>query len=530
MAKIVFQDKLELIYWVLPFIIISYSAADAFLTRRMVLKQPKYPLVGSQVSLMPTLILNFLFLGKAVELLQNGYQNFKNSTFQLIRSHGQLTILPLSLLEELAALPVTISNPSAALEQDLMGRYTGINLILENRLHHTIVQRRLTPRLPLLIPRIEQAVVESVEECFPARDEWMECQPYHALGHVSARAAADAIVGPLFSDSKIWLDVAFNYTENLFRTVVILRSLPTWMSGLVYPLLPSYWAGQKYMNMAKQLLRPRLQELIQKSDSREWEPHDNNADELNLLSWLSSMAKGRDREPDTISHVLVLVALASVHTTLLRMVNVLYDIIAAGPELLNELLKEINSVAEDGWDVNSYDKLHRLDSVLRESQRISPPTTLGMKRLFKKSHTFHDGTYIPAGTYAALPIYAIENDALHTSNPEAYDGLRSFRAREEFEKPNNDGTHADKLAAKEFEFSTPTRTALNFGYGKAACPGRFFASVVIKMVTVRLITQYEFKFLPETGRPKNVMLHEFLFPWPWQRILVRRRKEGQCPF
>lgn len=56
--------------------------------------------------------------------------------------------------------------------------------------------------------------MESVEECFPARDEWMECQPYHALGHVSARAAADAIVGPLFSDNKIWLDVAFNYTEN----------------------------------------------------------------------------------------------------------------------------------------------------------------------------------------------------------------------------------------------------------------------------------------------------------------------------
>ncbi|KAI1206320.1 cytochrome P450 [Annulohypoxylon truncatum] len=311
------------------------------------------------------------------------------------------------------------------------------------------------------------------------------------------------------------------------------------MAGLVYPLLPSYWAGQKYLNTAKQLLRSRLQELIKQSDAGAWEPRDSNADELNLLSWLASMAKGRDREPDTISHVLVLVALASVHTTLLRMVNVLYDIIAAGPTLLDELLSEINTVAENGWDVNAYDKLHRLDSVLRESQRLSPPTTLGMKRLFKKPHTFHDGTHVPAGTYAALPIHAIENDAAHTPDPEVYDGLRSFRAREQFEQQSN-AAAADKsgnvdnnnklASAKEFQFSTPTRTVLNFGYGKAACPGRFFASVVIKMVVVRLITEYEFRFLPGTGRPKNVMLYEFLFPWPWQKVLVRRRKEGGCPF
>ncbi|KAI2463813.1 cytochrome P450 [Annulohypoxylon bovei var. microspora] len=533
----VFKGTLESLYWALPLIIISYSVVDAFLTRRAVREKSKHSLIRSRVPFAPSFILSLLYVGKAVDLIQDGYKRFKNSAFQLTRSDGQIIILPLSLLEELAALPVAVASPQGALEQDLLGYYTGINSILENRLHHTIVQRRLTPRLPLLIPRMENAVTEAVKEYLPMCEDWVEFQPYYVLGHISARAASDVLVGPAFCTNKTWLDTAFSYTENLFRTVVILRSFPRWMLPLTYPLLPSYWIGWGYMNRAKQLLRPKLQELIKQGDDGTWEPQDGNADDMNLLSWLASLAKGRDRDPDTISHVLVLVALASVHTTLIRIVEVIYDLVAAGPTLLDELLGEINTVSEHGWDVSSYDQLHRFDSVIGESQRMSPPTILGMKRIFHKPYTFQDGTHIPAGTYAALPIHAIENDAAYTSNPSAYDGLRTFRAREEFQRqmrnqPAAATADADKLAAKakEFQFSTPTRTSLGFGYGKTACPGRFFASVLVKMTLVKLLTEYEFKFLPGTGRPKDVVLHEFLFPWPWQKLLVRRRKEGTCPF
>lgn len=305
-----------------------------------------------------------------------------------------------------------------------------------------------------------------------------------------------------------------------------MRLLPGWMQPLVYFVLPSYWKCQKYLNMAKTLLGPRIGELIGKSDAGIWEPVDDDSSDLNILNWLSSMAKGRDRNSDTISHVLVLVALASVHTTLLRMVNVLYDITAAGSNLRNELLEEIATVTADGWNSNSYDQLYRLDSVLCESQRLSPPTTLGMKRLFREPYTFQDGTHIQANMYVCVPIHAIENDATHTSDPEIFDGLRNFHARKEQDRVGD----LNKSISKEYLFSTPTRTRLNFGYGKTACPGRFFASCVIKMVIVKILTEYEFSFLPNTGRPTNLMAHEFLFPRPWQRMLVRRRREACAPF
>lgn len=73
------------------------------------------------------------------------------------------------------------------------------------------------------------------------------------------------------------------------------------------------------------------------------------------------------------------------------------------------------------------------------------------------------------------------------------------------------------------QFVTIDRTNLEFGYGKSACPGRFFASLIIKVLFVKLLTEYEFRFLPRLGRPKNINFHEFVFPWPWEKVLVRER-------
>ena len=250
------------------------------------------------------------------------------------------------------------------------------------------------------------------------------------------------------------------------------------------------------------------------------------------MAWLADTAKGRDRNPDTLAHVQVLLALASVHTTLLRMVNVLYDV-TANPDLVKELQEEVRAETEGGrrWNETSYARLQKLDSVLRESQRMSPPTILGMKRIFRQSYTFSDGLYIPEGTYVCLPTYAIENDPARIPRPEAFDGLRSYRQRQEVHQSSATIPSSMNGKGECHQFTSTEPTALNFGYGKSACPGRFFASLIIKILFVKLISEFEFKFLPGSGRPKNIMAHEFLFCWPWQKMLVRRRVEGEsCPF
>lgn len=131
-----------------------------------------------------------------------------------MRGDGRVIVLPLSLLDELSALPVTVANPQAALERDLLGPFTGLNLIVENRLHHIIVQRKLTPRIPLLVPRIETSIARATEDLLPQTEEWSEILAYQVLAQVSARSVAHVIVGPAFCENKTWLNISTQYTES----------------------------------------------------------------------------------------------------------------------------------------------------------------------------------------------------------------------------------------------------------------------------------------------------------------------------
>ncbi|KAI0889802.1 cytochrome P450 [Annulohypoxylon maeteangense] len=510
------------LYWFLILIALSIYVSELLSSWKSTGKYKQHPFVQSPKALTPLFITNALYARNAADLILRGYQKFKSHSFQLLRSNGNIVILPLSVLDELSTLSTAIATPHGALEHDLLGRYTGLDVILENRLHHTIVQRKLTPQLRVLTPVLHRKLAASFEETFPNTDEWAEFQPYQAFCRVAARLSAEAIVGPSFSNNETWLNLSVDYTESLFRTIVILRLFPGWTHSLISKFIPAYWRCQGYIKTAKSLLGPKIQELINKNDEGSWTPSYEDED-LNVLTWLSVLAKGKDRNPGSIAHVQVLLGLAAVHTTVLRMVNVLYDITAAGPTLLKELRDEINAVAgENGWEDIPYDQLHKLDSVLRESQRMSPPTVLGMKRIFKQSHTFQNGLHISEGTYVCMPTYAIENDPEHTPNPEVFDGLRSYR---QFMAQDTQ----DQKSAEKFGFSDTAPTVLNFGYGKTACPGRFFASLTIKMLFVKLLTQYDFKFLPGAERPQNLMAHEFLFTWPWTRMLIKRNHEGRYP-
>jgi len=77
------------------------------------------------------------------------------------------------------------------------------------------------------------------------------------------------------------------------------------------------------------------------------------------------------------------VSFAAIHTSSMALSQVVFDL-AARPEYIKGLREEIKEVlAEDGYDIDgegftklkksSYTKLRKLDSFLKESQRLSPP-------------------------------------------------------------------------------------------------------------------------------------------------------------
>lgn len=286
-----------------------------------------------------------------------------------------------------------------------------------------------------------------------------------------------------------------------------------WSHYLLSMILPSIWKGHRYIKDAKKLLVPEIQRRQMAESSME-----SSSKDYNILSWMMEIATGEEGKPESLAHLEVVLSLASIHTSQMNAVHVLYDLVARS-EYIDLMRDEIRDVIREdgewiGWKKSSYSKLRKLDSFMRESQRFNPPSLLSMHRVMLKSHKLHDGTVLPKNAHISMAVNAIQNDPEVTPAPELFDGLRYYKLRK------IDG------ASHLHQFSTTQERVLNFGHGVNSCPGRFFAGLEIKIILVRLIMDYDYKLPDGKGRPANLTAHEFIFPNPDGELLMRARRSN----
>ena len=114
---------------------------------------------------------------------------FKNSAFTIVRPDSTITVLPKRYVNELHNLPDTKLNPIQAIvgvgnsfldhlsdyfigssdlsNQDLMGKYTNIDILLGSHLSPRAVQTKLTPRLGSFVGVIEEELSFAMKKDFP---------------------------------------------------------------------------------------------------------------------------------------------------------------------------------------------------------------------------------------------------------------------------------------------------------------------------------------------------------------------------
>ena len=98
-----------------------------------------------------------------------------------------------------------------------------------------------------------------------------------------------------------------------------------------------------------------------------------------------------------------------------------------------------------------------------------------------------------------------------TPGPNTFDGLRYYRMHE---------AHPE---SHKHEFANADGTNMNFGAGRYACPGRFFAAMELKLLLAHLLLKFDFQFPPGSSRPSLLVIDEFVAPLPWAKVMVRRR-------
>ncbi|KAJ8203763.1 hypothetical protein LV158_007544 [Aspergillus fumigatus] len=110
---------------------------------------------------------------------------------------------------------------------------------------------------------------------------------------------------------------------------------------------------------------------------------------------------------------------------------------------------------------------------MKESLRFDTPLTATFQRKAVQRITLSDGTVLQPGTLALAPSNAIAFDPNIYPNPEQFDGRRFYKLRHQ----NN--SKANNII---YQFTAASKTQVQFGGERHACPGRWFAAHLIKMV------------------------------------------------
>ena len=136
-------------------------------------------------------------------------------------------------------------------------------------------------------------------------------------------------------------------------------------------------------------------------------------------------------------------------------------------------------------------------------------------RKLAKPLTFADGTVLPRGTCITMPSVAVSRDPEYFENPDEFDGFRFYEKR---------STTTNKSEANRQSFAAIGPDNLAFGFGKTACPGRFFAGTQIKTVLASIILNYDISFPKgQTKRPENIYKGGLIQPDARQKMVFKKR-------
>ncbi|EMD32089.1 hypothetical protein CERSUDRAFT_58933 [Gelatoporia subvermispora B] len=448
----------------------------------------------------------YRFLINAEELLREGYHKFKGSTFKIAAMDRWIVIVngP-TMVEELRSLPDEKASFMHAIGEIVQPDYTlGFNTHMETY-HVSLVRERLNRNLGNLLPGVTEELELAMDEYIPMRgDEWTPVNGFSLMQRIIGRTASRVLVGAPTCRDTDYIDLSVNFLNDAVRERVLLSLFPPALKPCIgFFMNGAHRTSKRAAGHLKHIIEERLQTLRDLGDDWLERPND-------MLMWLIEEAQG-EAEPlkEVIKRVLAL-NFAAMSTTANSAIHALYHLVD-NREVAQILLQEAEStIEESGWTKSAFSRMTKLDSFLKESQRFNGHNGMGIVRMTLDEVTLSDGTRIPKGTIVGAGASSMHWDQELYAEPDKFDPFR-------FHRISQDGD-------AKVGFASPLSEYIAFGRGRHACPGRFFADVVLKAILSYVVLHYDVKFEDELMRPKNKWVGPAVTPDQHVTILFRKRR------
>ncbi|KAI0556190.1 putative cytochrome P450 [Xylaria curta] len=397
------------------------------------------------------------FRSESKTLICEGYNHSKvHEPFYVLSNRGSRLIIPTRHMEKHESAPMDKVGFIGTVHEVFETDYTGV--VHRSRMVSNTLISHLTPNLLKILLEVQDELKIAINEEFPPTE--VEIIPY--MSRAITRATSHMAGGKTLAHDLEWVMAAISYALTAFNASQKIKSIPWVVRRLVAPWISEIRKDIPLcFSVAARVAIPILEHRERTGE----EPTD-------FLQFLKDNTNGAERENSFISHLILMTAFASTHSNL-----------CAYSELVDIMRAEYEGIVDKDGNVpvGGFNMMVKMDSIMKESQRISPITSVLLvtfERTFTEDKTWRDGFTI----IASFPNFQIGMDTNFYSNPEEFDPLR-------FKKLRNDPNRANKT-----QFVSAHAQSVSFGYGRHSCPGRQFMDQECEAFLVKLLTNYDLKF------------------------------------
>ncbi|KAG6112407.1 hypothetical protein E4U14_002091 [Claviceps sp. LM454 group G7] len=424
------------------------------------------------------------FLVNGIEELARARASSRGRPFRLLTNSREIVVLPPSYAEVLADEDRLSFAKYFADEFDGDGKTPGLEpyaLIADPcKRVSKLVKKRLTRSLNSIPATMSSEANFAIELNFGGHHDWQETVIHQDLLDVIAR-----MISRLFWDgdevcrNERWLTIMKNWSVNSVMAAFMINMAPRFLRPVIRRFSPRVQQARRDYEAARAFLEPlihtrrasRLEAL-----AKGCEPPAFN----DIVDWIDAEDEELACDPVALQMVL---GVAAVHTTAAVVTNTL-AYLASQPSTLAPLRQEMAAeLQKSGCQAGALRNLKLMDSAIKECLRLKPSGVFGMHRAALQDVTLPDGLRIRKGERVFVDIPHMRDPDLY-EEPDTFDMYRFLRMR------------SDPDLAIKAPLVNTSPEHLAFGHGTQACPGRFFAAVLIKVVLSHLLLKYDWQVAP----------------------------------
>ncbi|KAF2463764.1 cytochrome P450 [Lindgomyces ingoldianus] len=373
-----------------------------------------------------------------------------------------------------------------------------MNKLEHNTVDRKLVRTRLYARLlqvngpgyldklfPFLQAKLHAVLQDEVERGI-SRDDNLFIPVAQTARLLASKLMAFVFYGDLLASDKVFSDALLRYPKDMIKCMAAFQLTPTFVSPIMHAILTNRGA-------AMHIIQGRLQHIMGPGKKAWNEP--KGTKELTILHNMMEMTEDSDYwEPELLSQSLLGIWFAASHQPWMFLDFVLLEL-CAQPEAQYSLQEELDSHAP-----SSYHELERL-----------PLLDIAIRRKALEPYTFSGGSpSVPQNGTVCVSAYNLMHDPHHYPEP------NSFKAARFVPKTANDGQQKFTEISEKYPV---------WGYGSLACPGRFYASLVMKLIVSQILLQYNIRLENEKARTKWCW-ESFTMPYESTRIAFQERRRS----